>query len=72
MNWNGFGTKQLWLNQVLSQHLPGETEENYENLSQDSQSQEEDLKLGLPEYEHFKSVLEETILIFADHSDHAV
>jgi hypothetical protein len=34
-----FGRKWLWLNfKVLYRQSPGETEENYEKLSQDSQS----------------------------------
>jgi hypothetical protein len=40
MNWEDFGTKQSWPNRVLSQHMPRETDENYENLSKESQSQE--------------------------------
>jgi hypothetical protein len=29
MNWKGYGMKQIWANfKVLSQHLPGGTEEN--------------------------------------------
>jgi hypothetical protein len=33
MNAKGFGRKQSWPNfKVLSQHLPGRTEENHEKL----------------------------------------
>jgi hypothetical protein len=39
MNWKGFGRKLSWPNlKVLFQHSPGGTEENHENLSQDSRS----------------------------------
>jgi len=34
---------------VLSQHLPGQTEENLEILSQDSRSHGQDTNSGLPE-----------------------
>jgi hypothetical protein len=41
--------KQSWPNfKALSQHLPGGTEENHKNLSQDSQSLGQDLNLDLP------------------------
>jgi hypothetical protein len=31
VNWKGFGRKRSWPNfKILSQHLPGGTEENYE------------------------------------------
>jgi hypothetical protein len=36
---------------VLSWYLPGGSEENHKNLSQDSQSPSQDLNLGPPEYE---------------------
>jgi hypothetical protein len=36
---------------VLSQHLPGRTGENHENLSQDSLSPDRDLNPGPSEYE---------------------
>jgi hypothetical protein len=36
---------------VLSRQFPGETEENYENLSQNRRSPGRDLKLRLTEYE---------------------
>jgi hypothetical protein len=36
---------------MLSQHLLGGTEENHENLNQDSQSPGRDLNPGPPEYE---------------------
>jgi hypothetical protein len=33
VNWKGCGRKRSWLDyKVLSRHLPGETEENDENL----------------------------------------
>jgi hypothetical protein len=52
MSWKGFGRKRPWPNfKVLSHHSPGGTEENCENLSQDSRSPSRDLNLGLPEYE---------------------
>jgi hypothetical protein len=40
INWKGFVWKRSWPNfKVLSGHSPGGTEENHENLSQDSRSQ---------------------------------
>jgi len=52
MNWKEGERKRPWPNfKVLSQHLPGETEENHENLSHDSRSQDRDLNQGPPEYE---------------------
>jgi hypothetical protein len=52
MNWKGFGRKQVWPSfKVLSQYLPGWTEENHKNLSQDSQSRGQDTNVGPPEYE---------------------
>jgi hypothetical protein len=36
MNWKGFSRKRSWPSlKVLSQHKPGETEANHENLNQD-------------------------------------
>jgi hypothetical protein len=44
--------KGSWFNlKVLSQYLDGRTEENYENLSQDSQSPGRYLNPGPSEYE---------------------
>jgi hypothetical protein len=38
MSWKGFGRKRLWPNfKVLSRHSPEGTEENHENLNQNSQ-----------------------------------
>jgi hypothetical protein len=38
-NWKGFGRNQSWpYFKVLSRHLPGGTEENHQNLDQDSRS----------------------------------
>jgi hypothetical protein len=34
MNWKRFRTKLSWRNRILSRHLPGGTEENHENISQ--------------------------------------
>jgi hypothetical protein len=52
MNWEGRGRKQLRPNfKALSQHLPGETEENHENVSHNSRSCDLELSLGPPEYE---------------------
>jgi hypothetical protein len=52
MNWKGFGTKRSWPNfKVLSRHSRGETEENQENLSQDSRSPGQRIDPGTPEYE---------------------
>jgi hypothetical protein len=49
---NGYGRKQSSLNfNVLSQNLSGKTEENYKNLSQNSQYTGRDLNPGPPEYE---------------------
>jgi hypothetical protein len=32
MNWRGYGRKRQWYNcNVLSMHLPADTEENHEN-----------------------------------------
>jgi hypothetical protein len=46
------GRKWSWPNfKVLSWHLPGGTEENHINLSQDSGSLSQDLNPGPPEYE---------------------
>jgi hypothetical protein len=37
INWKGFGRKWPWPNfKVLSRELPGGTEENHDNLNQDS------------------------------------
>jgi hypothetical protein len=50
MNWKGCGRKRSWPNfKVLSRHLPGGTEENHENLSQDSRSPAESLNTRPPE-----------------------
>jgi hypothetical protein len=52
INWKGFVRKRSWPNcEVLSRHLPGRTEGNHENLSQDSRSPGRDLNPGCPEYE---------------------
>jgi hypothetical protein len=52
MNWKGCGRRQSWPNfKLLSQHLPGGTEDNHKNLSEDNRSPSRDLKLGLLEYE---------------------
>jgi hypothetical protein len=52
INWKGFVRKRSWHNcEVLSRHLPGMTEGNHENLSQDSRSPGRDLNPGCPEYE---------------------
>jgi hypothetical protein len=45
MNWKGCGKK------VLSQHLPGVTEENHKTSSQDSQSPGQGLNPLPPKYE---------------------
>jgi hypothetical protein len=51
MSWKGFGRKRLWPNlKVLSQHLPGRTEENREK-PKSSQSPNRELNLQLPECE---------------------
>jgi hypothetical protein len=41
----------LTLVKVLSRNLPGGTEENHKDLSQDSRSLGQDLKAGASEYE---------------------
>jgi hypothetical protein len=52
VNWNGCGRKLSWPNfKVLSRSLPGRTEKNRENFSQDSRSSGRDFNLGHPEYE---------------------
>jgi hypothetical protein len=52
MNWRGCRRKWSWSNfNELSQHFPGGTEENHENLCQDSRSLTRDLNLGRSEYE---------------------
>jgi hypothetical protein len=52
MNWKRFGMKRSWFNfKVLSQHLPGETEENHGNRNQESQYLGRVLNLGPPKYE---------------------
>jgi hypothetical protein len=49
MNWKGSGRKRSRHNfKVLSKHSPGVTEENHENLNQDSRSPGRDLNLDLP------------------------
>jgi hypothetical protein len=51
MNWESCGRKQSSCNfKALSRNLPG-TDENHENLSNDSRSPGRDLNLGPPEYE---------------------
>jgi hypothetical protein len=51
-NLKGFGRKRSWPNlKLLSQTLPGGTEENHENLSQDCWPPCRDLNPGPPEYE---------------------
>jgi hypothetical protein len=50
MNWKGFDRTRSRPNfKVLSRHPPGGTEENHENLSQDSWSPDRDLNPGPPE-----------------------
>jgi hypothetical protein len=50
LNWKQFGRKRLWPNfKVLSRHSPGGTEENHENLNQDSRGREPNP--GPPDYE---------------------
>jgi hypothetical protein len=49
MKWKGFGMKQLWLTEILSQNLPEGTEENHKT-SQDSWCPGQDMNPALPEY----------------------
>jgi hypothetical protein len=52
MNWKGFSRKRPWPNcKLLSQHSPGETEENCGNHNQESRHPGRDLNRGPPEYE---------------------
>jgi hypothetical protein len=37
MNWRRYGRKQTYLIKVLSQHLPGSTENNHKELCHDDQ-----------------------------------
>jgi hypothetical protein len=52
MIWKGDERKRSWPNfKVLSQKLPGGTEETYEIFSQDCRSARRHLKPGRPEYD---------------------
>jgi hypothetical protein len=54
-NLKGFGRKRSWPDfKVLSQHLPVETEENYENLNQHSDRRGRESNPGSPKYEVLK------------------
>jgi hypothetical protein len=52
MNWEGCGRKRSWTNlRYYARHLPGETEKNVENLSQDNRYPDWDLNPEHSEYE---------------------
>jgi hypothetical protein len=52
MNWKIYVRKRSWPNcKVPSRHLPGGSEENHENLSQDNLPLGVDFNPGLPKYE---------------------
>jgi hypothetical protein len=52
VNWKGFGRNRSWPNvKVASQHSIGGTEENHDNVSQDSLSLGRNLNPRPPEYE---------------------
>jgi hypothetical protein len=47
-----FGKKRLWPSfKAISRNLPGETEENHQNLSKYSRPPGRDLNVGIVEYE---------------------
>jgi hypothetical protein len=51
MNWKLSGRKRSWPNfKVLSRYSREGTEETIKYLSEDSQSPDQDMNLGLPEY----------------------
>jgi hypothetical protein len=52
MNWKGCRRKRSWPTfKALPRNSPGGTDENHENLSQDSRSPDRDLNPGTPECE---------------------
>jgi len=46
MNWKGFGNKELIPNEALSQHLPGDTENN-KGKNQDNQQPSQNMNCAL-------------------------
>jgi hypothetical protein len=55
INWKGCGRKRSWSNfevlEVVSRHSPGGSEENHENIVQDTRPLGRDLNVRPSEYE---------------------
>jgi hypothetical protein len=61
MNWKGLGRKRPWPIEILFRNVPGRTEEDHENLSQESWCSGRDSNRAFPKFKSKASPLDQPV-----------